>query len=206
MSLVVQRRILELPPVDQREVLRYAQASGLDEQALLERLKEVCQEAAPLIAGRVCFVESPLRLSGDEVSFEGLSVRSANLGKALDGCASAVLFGATIGLGLDRLIAKYGRISPLKALFCQALGAERIEALCDGFCAQLAREKLPQGLRPRPRFSPGYGDCPLDFQKSLFQILDAPHQIGLSLNGSLLMSPTKSVTAIVGVEKLETSR
>lgn len=202
MSTVVQRRTFELPPVDLREVLRYAQASGLDEKTLLECLEELCGEAEPVIASRVCFVESPVRVTNEDVCFEGFAVRSASLCRALSGCASAVLFGATIGLGVDRLIAKYGRISPVKALFCQALGAERIEALCDTFCEALALENQKRGLRPRPRFSPGYGDCPLEFQRALFQVLDAPHQIGLSLNESLLMSPTKSVTAIVGLESL----
>ena len=51
----------------------------------------------------------------------------------------------------------------------------------------------------RPRFSPGYGDLPINMQKDIFAALDCPRKIGLSLNESLLMSPSKSVTAIIGV-------
>ena len=112
------------------------------------------------------------------------------------GCKRAVVFAATVGIGLDRLIAKYGRLSPSKALMLQAIGAERIEALCDAFCAELAA-KLDCKLRPR--FSPGYGDFPITAQKELFAVLDCTRQIGVTLNDSLLMSPTKSVTAIVGI-------
>ena len=51
----------------------------------------------------------------------------------------------------------------------------------------------------RPRFSPGYGDFPLEFQKDIFNLLSPNKRIGLTLNNSLLMSPTKSVTAVVGI-------
>ena len=90
---------------------------------------------------------------------------------------------------------RYTSLSPAKALFFQAIGAERIESLCDTFCAELKEN----GLQLRPRFSPGYGDLPLDLQKDLFRVLDCSRKIGLTLNESLLMSPSKSVTAIIGI-------
>ena len=37
-------------------------------------------------------------------------------------------------------------------------------------------------------------------QKDIFKILDCSKKIGLTLTDSLLMSPTKSVTAIVGIK------
>ena len=43
------------------------------------------------------------------------------------------------------------------------------------------------------------GDVPLAVQRDIFSVLDCPRQIGLSLNDSLLMSPSKSVTAFVGL-------
>ena len=92
---------------------------------------------------------------------------------------------------------KYSKISPSKALMFQALGAERIESLCDTFCNDMNNEL---GVRLKPRFSAGYGDLPLEVQKDIFRVLDCPRKIGLTLNDSLLMSPTKSVTAIVGIE------
>ena len=49
------------------------------------------------------------------------------------------------------------------------------------------------------RFSPGYGDLPLDVQRPLFAALDVPRKIGVSLTDSLLMAPSKSVSAIIGI-------
>ena len=119
---------------------------------------------------------------------------------ALD-AGGRVVFGATVGLAIDRLIARYGHISPVKALFFQAIGAERIEAVCDLFCADIQREYAACGYQAGARFSPGYGDFPLSAQRDIFRVLDCSRKIGLSLNSSLLMSPSKSVTAIIGLSR-----
>ena len=56
---------------------------------------------------------------------------SADLARYLGGCRRVVLFAATVGVAPDRLIQRYSRVSPSKALVMQAVGAERVEALCD---------------------------------------------------------------------------
>lgn len=81
----------------------------------------------------------------------------------------------------------------------QAIGAERIEALCDTFCKDMENDFVL-----KPRFSPGYGNLPLQIQKDIISVLDCPKQIGLTLNSSMLMSPTKSVTAITGIKNKDT--
>ncbi|NLB15389.1 MAG: Vitamin B12 dependent methionine synthase activation subunit, partial [Clostridiales bacterium] len=129
-------------------------------------------------------------------NFGAFSVQSADLAKNLYGCESVLLFAATVGVGIDRLISKYSRISPARSVIIDALGAERIEALCDALCEDFALENK---AKLKPRFSPGYDDLPLEAQKDVFAVLDCPRKIGLSLNDSLLMSPTKSVTAFAGI-------
>ena len=61
-------------------------------------------------------------------------------------------------------------------------------------------EAVAKGMSLRPRFSPGYGDLPLTVQKEFMTLLDCAHLIGINLNESLLMSPSKSVTAIIGMK------
>ena len=177
-----------LPPVNLSEVWRYAGVTTPDD-ALSALLEECLLEAEPQLAPKVCYGEFPFSCEGDNLCFGFATVASADLKQALQGCQKVILFGATIGIGMDQLIAKYGSLSPTKALLFQALGAERIEALCDCFCKEFALSR---------RFSPGYGDLPLSFQKDLFRVLDCSRKIGLTLNDSLLMSPSKSVTAIAG--------
>jgi cobalamin-dependent methionine synthase I len=96
---------------------------------------------------------------------------------------------------MDRLIAKYSSISPAKALMMQAIGTERIESLCNTFCRDVAANRMITS-----RVSPGYGDIPMEMQRDIFVLLDCSKRIGITLSESLLMSPTKSVTAIFGVK------
>ncbi len=180
-------------PVNRREIFRYAgcPSPGEAETAVLE---ECLAELSGKLTSRVCWRE--FVLTGPDLPF--CPTGSADLAKYLRDCTKLVVFGATVGLETDRLIARYSRISPVKALFCQAIGAERIESLCDAFCGDLA--EMYASCRTKPRYSPGYGDLPLEVQREFFTILDCPRKIGLTLNASMLMSPSKSVTAIVGIQ------
>ena len=49
------------------------------------------------------------------------------------------------------------------------------------------------------RYSPGYGDLPLDIQKNFLNVLDAQKKIGLTTSENFLLFPRKSVTAIIGI-------
>lgn len=181
--------------IDRGEVIRYA-GGGKDEGELKKMLDECIAEALPLISYRVCYDEFDIKADGDLLDMGFCRAESASLAKNLFGCKKIILFAATVGIGIDRLIMKYGKISPAKGLMMQGVGAERIEALCDAFCEKMRC----QGYILRPRFSPGYGDLSLSLQKEIFASLQPEKLIGLTLSESLLMSPTKSVTAIIGIK------
>lgn len=189
MSVTVSTKTYPLPPVDEPEVLRYAGCRAADE-ATVSLLQSCVAEAADKVSARACMAVFPVSVAGDVCRLGEWAICSASLAKLLVDCREAVVFAATVGVEMDRLIAKYSRVSPSRAMMLQALGTERIEALCDCICADCGATTA--------RFSPGYGDLPLDTQHALFRLLQPERNIGLCLNDSLLMSPTKSVTAIVG--------
>lgn len=183
-------------PVSKKEILRYAgcRETADDVAALME---ECIREASDVLTYKVCYREMPAECTDGVCRMGPLTFSSEKLARNLSGCSRAVVFAATVGVGLDRLITKYSRLSPAKAFMLQAYGAERIEALCDEFCRDMERE---YGAALRPRFSPGYGDLLLQCQRDIFSVLGCEKNIGLTLNDSLLMSPTKSVTAVAGIE------
>ena len=191
----------DAPPLCEREVLRYASCKEADE-ATVDIIKECIEEALPLLSYKVCYAVLDLKISSDECDFGVFRLGSKDLAKNLSGCDRVLLFAATVGLELDRLIEKQSRLSPSRALFLQALGAERIEALCDEFCKSFEKEN---GVSLVPRFSAGYGDLSIETQKDVFRVLNPQKNIGLFLNESLLMSPSKSVTAFVGITDKKTS-
>lgn len=112
-----------------------------------------------------------------------------------------IVFVSTVGVGIDRMIAKYAKVAPIKSLFFQALGAERIEQTCDVFCANIAQKYAEQGFTLGRRFSPGYGDFSLLAQRNIFQILSPEKNAGVTLTDTLMMSPTKSVSAVIPITK-----
>ncbi len=190
-----------LPPVDRKEALRYAGAkeSTPEMNALLQECIKLCESS---LTPRVCYAFYPVARRDGLLDLTFAKTDSAALRRNLAGCNEIVLFAATIGLEMDRLIARYTRLSPSKSVMLQAIGAERIESLCDAFENELIR----QGHEIGPRFSPGYGDLPLNLQRHIFAALDCPKHIGVSLNESLLMSPSKSVSAIIGLNGAASER
>ncbi len=186
------------PACDIKEILRYAGAWG--EAPEVEALvKECLRELNGKLTYRVCYRDFPITRQDGVLDLGFVKTDSAAVSKHLAGCDRAIVFAATLGIGIDRLISRYAAASPTKSLLFQAIGAERIEGLCDVFERSLQRKQSFAGRLLRPRFSPGYGDFPLAVQKDIFSVLDCPRKIGLSLNESLLMSPSKSVTALIGV-------
>ena len=147
---------------------------------------------------RAVFCVLDLRIEGDICDFGVLTVRSHDLAAHLAGCKRAVLFAATAGPMIDREIQKQTRLSPHRAYELQMEGTRVIERFCDALCEQFAKE---QCSTLRTRFSPGYGDLSLEVQREVFRVLEPARHIGLCLNDSFVMSPSKSVTAFVGVEE-----
>lgn len=179
------------PLVDKKEILRYMGCKTPDEN-ILSLLEECLTEAMPTLSYAVSYSVYPIKYKKD-ISSDGLL-------KHLSDSDEIIIFAATIGIGIDRLISKYSRISPTKAVIFQAIGTERIEALCDAFCDEMKKKyKCITN-----RFSPGYSDWDIKDQKLIISVTDATKNLGICLNDSFLMSPSKSVTAVVGIKNTET--
>lgn len=128
---------------------------------------------------------------------------SRHLADNLKSCHKVILLAATIGIEADKLLHRYEMTNMAKASVAQACGAACIEAYCNKLQGELTQKAARLGMVLRPRFSPGYGDLPLETQKKIFEMLDCTKRLGLTLTDSMLMYPTKSVTAFIG---LTTSR
>lgn len=179
------------PLVDKKEILRYMGCKIPDDN-ILSLLEECLTEAMPTLSYAVSYSVYPIKYKKD-ISSDGLL-------KHLSDSDEIIIFAATIGVGIDRLISKYSRISPTKAVTFQAIGTERIEALCDAFCEEMKKKyKCITN-----RFSPGYSDWDIKDQKLIISVTDATKNLGICLNDSFLMSPSKSVTAVIGIKNTET--
>lgn len=195
MSAVILTKTYSEPSFCEKEILRYAACVDADEN-IKAVLSGCMEEIRGKLSYKACYCELPIDINGEVCDFDLFKIKSKDLSLNLKNCKRVILFAATIGIEIDRLISRYSSVSPIKALIFQAIGTERVEALCDAFCIDIS-EELKIGLRPR--FSPGYGDVPLSAQEIIFNILNCSKNIGLTLTDSLLMSPSKSVTAFAGI-------
>ena len=86
-----------------------------------------------------------------------------------------------------------------------ACASVRADALCNEVEEEILRE-LREGEHPTMRFSPGYGDAPLSASADLIALLDATRRIGLAMTRSYMMTPIKSITALIGISELNEDR
>ena len=135
---------------------------------------------------------------GETVRFGSLTVKSKSLGKNLRGCDKIVLFGATLGIGVDQLLSRTSKTDMAKTVVTQACAAALLEKYCDECQERIRQEMELEGRYLRPRFSPGYGDFPIECQRDLIRVLDCARSIGLTLTEGCMMAPSKSVTAVIG--------
>jgi hypothetical protein len=118
----------------------------------------------------------------------------------LDGCEKVVLLACTLGLEFDaRLRAAQAR-DMSKAVILDGCGSALVEQGCEEAEREIAL-RFP-GMYLTDRFSPGYGDLPLSLQPQILQALDAQRRLGIVVSPSLLMTPAKSVTAIIGLSSV----
>lgn len=189
--------------VNRREIFRYLGYGRTEPDERIRALAESCLEELEQETDPKClFREYPLALSGGNAIDGGcFQTVSNHLGKNLKDCEKLLVFAATLGVGADQLIQKYSRLQMSRAVVMQAAATAMLEDYCDSVCQAQAEDYEARNLYLRPRFSPGYGDFPLENQKNLLDGLEAGKRIGIKLTNSLLMTPSKSVTAVMGISQ-----
>lgn len=200
MNNIIYTKEFPAPPIDRREAQRYAGVLSENEEStrILDECIDIAQKS---FVYKVCYRELAVCEDSGMLNFGFCNIKSDTLRKNLSGCGRIIIFAATVGFEIDRLIARYLPTSPAKAAMLDALGSERVEALCDSFCEEMKKEAHERGFIARPRVSAGYGDIPISMQRDMFTLLDCSRKIGVSLGENLLMSPSKSVTAIIGLQE-----
>lgn len=96
----------------------------------------------------------------------------------------------TIGFQIQRKINRYMITNPTKGVILDACASAVIEAY-----AEILNEEIHGGFR---RFSPGYGDFDLSYQKTFARLLDAEKTIGIYISPAGLMIPEKSILFLLG--------
>ena len=115
------------------EAVRYlGYKKVVPDENVLKLIGECETELLNAVQARVCYVRTDIKFVRENVVDIGFGeVQSRDLYRHLKDCHSVILFAATIGIGVDRLIAKYNRIKPVKGVILDALGSSAVEYWCD---------------------------------------------------------------------------
>lgn len=119
--------------------------------------------------------------------------------KHLKGCGRMVLMAVTLGPGADTAIRKEAARDMAMSVFLDSGASVLAEQECDIMCEEIQKSLPRETPFMTGRYSPGYGDLPLETQDILAVKLDAAKKIGLTVTASHLMIPRKSVTAVMGI-------
>lgn len=201
------RRSYDVASVERAEVLRYLGYAGQPLTSELDaRIDEVV--ACCLAACRPCGVTRVFDVAGTgekdgapviELAGTALALRGHSIAEHLDGAVAVGVLAVTVGIGVEAELRRLSLTDRVAQVIFDAAGTAAVERAADAAEADVVAEAAARGLFCGTRFSPGYGDLPLETQPVLLGALDAGRQLGIRLSPALLMSPTKSVTAVVGL-------
>ena len=180
------------------EILRYLRVRG-EAGDLREQVAHAATKLSETLPPKWVYRAFPLIHTPEGAVLDGSGVTlTGDLAvKMLHECDTAVLLCCTLGIAFEQRLKAVERRDMGEAAILDACGSAWVETGCD-----MAQEEIAERFAPRfltDRFSPGYGDLPLSLQPAVLGALDAERRLGIHLSDSFLMTPAKSVTAVIGV-------
>lgn len=200
----LRKSVMKLSKLDQSEALRYMGYGGSKPDEQIQKILDECEKKLlEVIAPRYIYKVMNIKPKPDGIHVEetSLVLGGKDIAEHLAGCDRCVLMCATVSQGADRLIRTYEATDMTRAVMTDCLASAAIEQVCNA-----AEEKIKAQLSGNYftwRFSPGYGDMPMEIQRDFLEVLNAPKRIGLNVTESMIMIPRKSVTAVMGVSETE---
>ena len=185
---------------DLDEALRYAGVRADESGDMHRKMAEIAAQCMKTVTPRCTYRVSEIAWENGMPSLFGgqLVLPGRTAAVMLRSCSHAALLVCTLGATFDALARQVQARDFADALLLDGFGGAYVEAGCNAAEREIAA-KLP-GKYLTDRFSPGYGDLPMETQPTLLAALDAQRRLGITLAPkSLLMTPTKSVTAVVGM-------
>jgi len=188
--------------INKEEVLRYLGYKGQYIDYNMNNTIEECrEEIKKIIMPRVIYSYKDIKPNDDgvEVITTNLILKGKDIKEHLKNSTECVLMAVTLGNEIERKTRLYGKINLTKALILDACATTAVEEVCDIVENSIKEKAVLGGMDITFRYSPGYGDLPLDVQNNFLRALDAHKKIGLTVSENNLLFPRKSVTAIIGI-------
>lgn len=186
-----------------REAVRYlGYGKNEADEKTFGLIRECFEELERIAKKRIVYRVFDLCMTEDGcVKIENMRIKSKGLFKNLGGCGKVILLGATLGVEVDMAMKRYSYTDMARTVVLQACAAALLEEYLDECQQKIGEEMEKEGYYLRPRFSPGYGDFSILHQKEILAMADTARRIGLTMTQGSMLTPTKSVTALIGLSK-----
>ena len=175
--------------IDEREILRLLANRRRKEKANEAKMSNLIREAKALLAD-VLHPQGMFRIA-DKKTLEGEPHF-----KGQDMIALGI---ATVGEELENKVGQLSQKGDLaRAIILDAMGSVAAESAADSLNLQICEMCKKKGWGSSQRFSPGYGNWPLEGQRFIFSLLPA-EKIKVKLNQSCMMIPRKSISFAIKI-------
>ena len=184
--------------LNMNEILKYLGFRGQElTEEIAAQIRRCTDEVLAAATPRLTYRHAPL----EDGAVLGVTFAGNDIPRMLEPCEEVVLFGATLGPGVERLMMRYEVVNAADSVIMDACASTAIENICNNFESDMRCAVEAEGRYLTDRFSPGYGDLPIAEQPKFFALLDMTRRIGVSLTPTTIMVPRKSVTAIMGIAR-----
>lgn len=195
--------------IDITEILRYL---GYKNQVLDENIKILIDQCIKEIQdiskksyvykfydidktdSAIKLIDTNVLLTGDDIMYH------------LKYSSKCAVMAVTLGAMVDSKIKYYEKTNLTKALIMDSCATAAVESVCDEVEEKIKEEAFFMGFGITYRYSPGYGDLPIELQHSILTLLETYKKIGLTVSENSILLPRKSVTAIIGLQGLQIKR
>jgi hypothetical protein len=181
-------------PVNNEKLLKALHGNSTQKEIAENAAGKVLQAAKPMWVYKRFSIDEDFVLPEINLVLTGQSIK-----KYLLGLKYCYLFCVTLGTQLDAALRSAAADDMLLAYIMDVAAsilAEQYTQLADDELSELAKQ---DGMFCTKRFSPGYGDIPLNLNYPIAETLNAFKAINLSVQNTGIIIPQKSVIAIKGI-------
>lgn len=188
--------------IPKKEVLRYLGHKNQEINGNIDRLiDETIKEAKELVNPKKVVARYKITINDTGVSLDNtnLILTGEDIKNHLKYSKDIYIMAVTLGSAIEKKIAYYEKIDLTKAVILDSCATTAVEEFCDLIEEDIKKIAESEYKEITFRYSPGYGDLPIDIQKDFLDTLNATKTIGLTVSSHNLLMPRKSVTAIIGL-------
>jgi hypothetical protein len=187
-----------LQQIDEKETRRYA-GLARSEDFPTKLISEACLEVQSLAKPAGIYEIYPYQAEQALIAApEPLELTGEVIKKHLAGAEKVAILAVTIGNQLEQAITgHFEKGEYTSALLLDAAATTAVEMVADQLNELIDQQAARLGYRTTWRFSPGYGNWDITAQSAIIKLAGA-EQIGITVTETAMMSPRKSVSAVIG--------